>query len=122
MATSSTTGWFLLTSFGKNNDFSLRIRYRVGFRHFCRRGRSPSCYFYLQVLLQGVVDCALLEEDGIMVLDFKTDHVTEETLPLLTERYRGQLRIYADALERIYKKKVKNACLYFFGLKRFAQV
>jgi len=75
-----------------------------------------------QVLLQGVVDCALLEEDGITVLDFKTDHVTEETLPLLTERYRGQLRIYADALERIYKKKVKNACLYFFRLKRFAQV
>ena len=75
-----------------------------------------------QVLLQGVVDCALLEEDGITVLDFKTDRVTEETLPVLTEQYRGQLRIYADALERIYRKKVKKASLYFFRLKRFVEV
>ena len=29
-----------------------------------------------QVLLQGVVDCALLEEDGITILDFKTDRVS----------------------------------------------
>ena len=33
-----------------------------------------------QVLLQGVVDCALLEADGITVLDFKTDFVTEDTV------------------------------------------
>ena len=75
-----------------------------------------------QVLLQGVVDCALLEEDGITVLDFKTDHATEENLPVLTELYRNQLRTYADALERIYGKKVKEACLYSFRLNRFVNV
>ena len=75
-----------------------------------------------QVLLQGVVDCALLEEDGITVLDFKTDHATEENLPMLTDRYRNQLRTYADALERIYGKNVKKACLYFFRLNRFVNV
>jgi len=72
-----------------------------------------------QVLLQGVVDCALIEPDGITVIDFKTDYVTEETLPLAVERYRTQVRIYVDALQRIYEMPVKKSYLYFFRLDRF---
>ena len=72
-----------------------------------------------RVLLQGVVDCALLEEDGITVLDFKTDHVTEETAALRAESYRPQLEAYCEALSRIYEKPIKAACLYFFRLDRF---
>ena len=34
-----------------------------------------------EILLQGVMDCAMVDEDGITVMDFKTDYVTEETLP-----------------------------------------
>jgi len=75
-----------------------------------------------QVLLQGVVDCAILEEDGITVIDFKTDHVTEETLPMLTDRYYDQLRVYSEALEKIYQKRIKKACLYFFKLNRFVTI
>ena len=75
-----------------------------------------------QVLLQGVVDCALLEEDGITVIDFKTDHVTEETLPQLLERYRLQIDTYADALRRIYEKPVKKRLLYVFALERFVEI
>ena len=75
-----------------------------------------------QVLLQGVVDCALLEEDGITVLDFKTDYVTPETLPHALARYRSQVKAYAMAMERIYQKKVKQALLYFFHMDRFAEV
>ena len=71
-----------------------------------------------QVLLQGVVDCALLEEDGITVVDFKTDHVTEETLDQTVERYRTQVETYAAALARIYETPVKETCLYFFRLRR----
>ena len=72
-----------------------------------------------QVLLQGVVDCAILEEDGLIVVDFKTDYVTEETLPALTEQYRPQVMAYAKALSRIYRKPVKCSNLYFFHLGRF---
>ena len=75
-----------------------------------------------QVLLQGVVDCAMIEDDGITVLDFKTDYVTEETLPALVERYRLQVQTYAQAMARIYQKPVKNALLYFFRLNRFEPV
>ena len=74
------------------------------------------------VLLQGVVDCALLEEDGITVIDFKTDAVTEDTLAAVAERYRGQIMTYCDALSRIYEMPVKERYLYFFRLNRFVAV
>ena len=75
-----------------------------------------------QVLLQGVVDCALLEEDGITVIDFKTDRVTEETLPMVIDRYRPQVLTYGDALSRIYKKRIKGQYLYFFRMDRFVKL
>lgn len=75
-----------------------------------------------QILLQGVVDCALVEEDGITVLDFKTDYVTEKTLHTVTEKYIPQVRTYADALSRIYNMPVKSAVLYFFALGQFVDI
>lgn len=75
-----------------------------------------------QVLLQGVVDCALLEEDGITVVDFKTDYVTEETLATVTDRYRPQVQTYGEALSRIYEMPIKAQYLYFFRLDRFVEV
>ena len=75
-----------------------------------------------QILLQGVVDCAILEPDGITVIDFKTDYVTDDTLPAVTDRYRPQVEAYAAAMERIYGKPVKAALLYFFRLNRFTQI
>ncbi len=69
-----------------------------------------------KILLQGVVDCALVEEEGITVVDFKTDHVNDQTLADKAAYYRPQVLSYASALERIYKKPVKAAMLYFFCL------
>lgn len=75
-----------------------------------------------QVLLQGVVDCALSEPDGITVIDFKTDRVTEETVSAAADRYRLQVQTYADALSRIYEMPVKRKMLYFFSLDAFIEL
>ena len=75
-----------------------------------------------KILLQGVVDCALIENDGITVLDFKTDAVTEQTMQEKIRHYRPQVLAYADALGRIYQKPVKEALLYFFQIGRFAAI
>ncbi|MGN1025617.1 MAG: hypothetical protein ACI4P4_04340, partial [Faecousia sp.] len=75
-----------------------------------------------KVLMQGVVDCALLEEDSIVVLDFKTDHVTDETICTVAERYRNQVETYAEALGRIYQTPVREKYLYFFSLNRFVKL
>ena len=72
-----------------------------------------------QVLLQGVVDCALVEGDGITIIDFKTDRVTEETIGHTAMSYSAQVETYADALSRIYGLPIKEKLLYFFQLDRF---
>ena len=72
-----------------------------------------------KVLLQGVVDCALIEPDGITILDFKTDRVTQDTLQEAADRYRLQVETYAEALSRIYELPIKAKALYFFGLPGF---
>lgn len=75
-----------------------------------------------QVLLQGVVDCAILEQEGITVIDFKTDRVTEETIRSTASRYSLQVQTYADALSRIYEMPVKRKLLYFFALDTFVEL
>ncbi len=75
-----------------------------------------------QILLQGVVDCALIESDGITIIDFKTDYVTEETLSQKQAYYTPQLQTYAQAMQRIYEKPIKQRLLYFFHLHRFVAV
>lgn len=71
-----------------------------------------------QILLQGVVDCAIIDDDGITVIDFKTDKVTDETVTLVSEKYRPQVEAYGIAISRIYELPVKNKFLYFFSLGR----
>ena len=75
-----------------------------------------------QVLLQGVVDCAILDDDGITIIDFKTDRVTETDVEAVSERYSAQVRTYAAAMYRIYEKPIKAVKLWFFRLKRFVDV
>lgn len=75
-----------------------------------------------QILLQGVVDCALLEPDGITVVDFKTDHVTEDALPQKLLQYEPQVQTYASAMEKIYGAPIKGAYLYFFRLRRLLPI
>ena len=75
-----------------------------------------------QVLLQGVVDCALIEQDGITLIDFKTDRVTEQTLDTVLRRYKPQTDAYALALSRIYQLPVKEKYLYLFHLDQFVSV
>ena len=67
-----------------------------------------------ELLLQGVVDCCLEEDDGLVVIDYKTDRVrTDEEIAARAESYRGQLRAYAAALRRILGRPVKECVLFF---------
>ena len=54
-----------------------------------------------------------MEEDGLTVIDFKTDRVTAESAAQRAETYRGQLETYRMALERIFQRPVKEMVLYF---------
>ena len=72
------------------------------------------------VLVQGVVDCMIFEEDGsIVLIDYKTDRTPKdraEAENMLIERYTDQLTYYRLALEKLYGVPVKEALLYAFSL------
>ena len=67
-----------------------------------------------EIMLQGVVDCAFVEDGKLVIVDFKTDHVTVETVPGRAEHYRAQLEAYALALGRVLDLPVAEKVLYFF--------
>ena len=64
---------------------------------------KPFVMDYEGVLLQGIIDVFWIEEDQIVLLDYKTDRVQmpEE----LVERYKKQLDLYAQALCRIFSTR-----------------
>ena len=66
-----------------------------------------------QVLLQGVVDLFAETEQGIIVVDFKTDYVTQENIAEKICHYRPQVEAYSTALEQILEKPVIRKVLYF---------
>lgn len=67
-----------------------------------------------KILLQGTVDCCFEEDDGIVIIDYKTDNVqTPEEVEKRAGEYMPQLRAYTAAIEKIFGKPVKEACLYF---------
>lgn len=68
-----------------------------------------------EILLQGVTDCCIIEDDGLVILDFKSDRVAPGGEALRAEYYRGQLDAYSRALSRIFSLPVKERLLYFFS-------
>ncbi|MGN0653999.1 MAG: helicase-exonuclease AddAB subunit AddA [Oscillospiraceae bacterium] len=71
-------------------------------------------------MLQGVIDCLFEEDDGIVVVDYKTDSSKDENA--LREEYAPQLILYKAALEAIYDKKVKEAVVYSFRLGKEVKI
>ena len=74
-------------------------------------------------LIQGIIDVFWIEDDGITVLDYKTDRV--DTAQELIDRYATQLKLYADALERVFaarKMRVKEILIYSFRLEKLIPI
>ena len=67
------------------------------------------------VLVQGIIDVYFEEEDGLVVLDYKTDKVFQAQQ--LIHKYRAQLEYYAEALRRLTGKRVKEKIIYSFALQ-----
>ena len=83
---------------------------------------NKDVYIDEKIRLQGIIDCFFEEEDGIVLLDYKTDYVEEEKVDEIIERYRAQLKYYKDALEKITEKRVKESYLYLFGIDKEVEV
>lgn len=67
------------------------------------------------ILIQGIIDAFFIEDDEIVLLDYKTDVVKNSGE--LREKYKKQLELYATALEANFNKRVKEKILYSFYLE-----
>lgn len=72
------------------------------------------------VLVQGIIDVFWMENDKIILLDYKTDRVKQAQELLM--RYQTQLQLYADALSRVFSTDTKKMVaeeklIYSFHLK-----
>lgn len=74
-----------------------------------------------EILVQGMLDAAFAEEDGWVLLDYKTGgwQKSDEQLLLL---YAEQLELYQQALERLLQVKVKEKHLVMLDLARIVTV
>ena len=62
------------------------------------------------ILVQGIIDLFFEEDGELVILDYKSDIVQEESQ--LIDRYKAQLIYYKKALEQILKKRVKEMIIY----------
>ncbi len=72
------------------------------------------------VLIQGIVDVYWIEDDMLVLLDYKTDRVCAKEQ--LKERYQVQLDLYAKALQKATGKKLKEKLIYSFSLQEVVRV
>ncbi|MCP1151971.1 helicase-exonuclease AddAB subunit AddA [Peribacillus frigoritolerans] len=82
-----------------------------------------------EVLIQGVIDCIFEDEQGLVLLDYKTDTITgrfangyEGAKGILADRYQMQLQLYTRAVEGIMNKKVTGRYLFFFDGSHLLEV
>ncbi|MGI5977648.1 MAG: helicase-exonuclease AddAB subunit AddA [Candidatus Limivicinus sp.] len=76
-----------------------------------------------ELLLQGVVDCCMIEKGKLCIIDYKTDRVRNRAeLRERVELYTGQIRAYAAALSRIFKMEVSESLLYFLSIGEIAEI
>ena len=73
-----------------------------------------------KVMIQGIADCAFLENGRLVVVDYKTDRL--ESDDAFREKYASQVRVYRHALSLCTDYEVSQTLLYSFYLGRTVAV
>lgn len=74
------------------------------------------------VYVEGVIDFLFEEEDGWVIVDFKTDHFEVGKEESFVRFYRPQVMSYAREWEQTFGYKVKETGLYFVGHERYVEM
>lgn len=73
-----------------------------------------------EIVIQGKLDCAFIEDGEAVLIDYKTDNITDEKQ--FAEIYSPQLEIYTQALWECEGVNVKERYLYSFKLNKFIRL
>lgn len=66
------------------------------------------------ILIQGIADCVIEENQKGILIDFKTDII--ENPEILVYKYKKQLTLYKNALEKLFPKGIDECILYSLHL------
>ncbi len=66
------------------------------------------------VLIQGVIDCLFEDDQGLVLLDYKSDRIFNGRWEETAERHRFQLEMYAKAIAAILDRKIDECYIFFF--------
>ena len=72
------------------------------------------------ILVQGIIDAYFIRDDGIVVVDYKTDSLSEDSD--FIDRYHRQLELYGEALSKATGKPVAGLYIYSFRLGRSIRI
>jgi ATP-dependent helicase/nuclease subunit A len=74
------------------------------------------------ILIQGIIDCYFYEGKEVVIIDYKTDDITQMGLKSIKEKYKPQILSYKEAVEKITNKKVKSCYLYLFDIDEAIEI
>ncbi|CDF13747.1 recombination helicase AddA Firmicutes type [Eubacterium sp. CAG:581] len=80
----------------------------------------PENFSEQKIILQGAVDLALVEDDSLVIVDYKTDRIKD--VSELKELYSQQLLLYKNAMEQCTPYKVSKCIIYSITLGEFVEV
>ncbi len=121
--------WFVHSSFAKSFwknpenlqrevDFSSLISAKNLFKDFSDANAK--------ILVHGTIDGYFVSNDGIILFDYKTDHVNksylDKSINLIKEKYTGQLRLYEQAINEFGEEKVIGKYLILLDAKQVVEV
>ena len=111
--------WFAETAVGRRLASAARhCRRETPFVYACPIGGGAD-----HVILRGVIDCLIETDDGLMLLDYKTDRVRDEQDWRQRLRgYEAQLSWYARAARAAFGRNVTEGQLAFFRERRCVEV
>ncbi|MBD3268128.1 hypothetical protein GF373_15805, partial [bacterium] len=73
-------------------------------------------------LLRGVIDLVFEEEDGWVIVDYKTDAAAKKQADALLQKYRPQIETYRKEWEALTGGQVKEMGLYFTSIQEYKLV
>lgn len=121
--------WFVMSDFAKpfwqnpeklhrESEFSSLVNVKQVFNKFS----DPVD----KILVHGTIDGYFEDKDGIILFDYKTDHVDklhlEQSIIKIKQKYTGQLRLYEMALNEMKDLKVKSKFLVLLDAKKLVQL
>ncbi len=76
------------------------------------------------LLVHGIIDGYVVIDDEIIVYDFKTDYLqdTPADIQRICDKYKGQLNLYATALENSLQKKVSHKYLCLLTIHKNIEI